>query len=95
MERVILHTAVLLAVVDVNIMRPRWWLLLAVFVILYLAGLSPVAALYYLTNQIWGIFRTSIGPTPPEDSLVAAVRNVTSDCDQVMDVRKLHHKHKL
>ena len=76
-------------------MRPRWWLLLGVLVISYLAGYSPFGTLLHLTNQIWAQFRTSIGPAGPEDSLVAAVRNVTSDCDQVMYVQMLHHRRRL
>ena len=95
LKRVILHTAVLSAIVDVSSMRPRWWILLAVIVISYLAGYSPFGTVLHLTNQVWGSFRTSIGPTGPEDSLVAAVRNVTSDCDQVMGVQKLYHKQSL
>lgn len=69
-------------------MRLRWWVLIILLVGSHFGGYSPFGALFSLTGQIWGTLRSNGAPTTPEDSLSAAIRNVTSDYDQLTDILK-------
>ena len=73
-------------------MRLRNWILLVLLVTSHFAGYSPFGAIFTLAGQAWGSLRSNVGPIEPEDSLTAAIRNVTSDYDQVCSNGKLLRK---
>ncbi len=72
----------------------RNWILLGLLVTSHFAGYSPFGALFTLAGQAWGSLRSNVGPITPEDSLTAAIRNVTSDYDQVCSNGKLLRNNK-
>ncbi|KAK9905052.1 hypothetical protein WJX75_008675 [Coccomyxa subellipsoidea] len=69
-------------------MRLRYWVLIAVLLSAHFAGYSPIGAAFDLCGQSWTAWRSSRVPAIADESLTAAIRNVTGDFDQLADIVK-------
>lgn len=70
-------------------MRLRYWVLIFALLGAHFTGYSPTGAAFDLCSHSWSAWRSSRTPAIPDDSLTAAIKNVTSDYDQVTRARKL------
>ncbi|EIE19167.1 hypothetical protein COCSUDRAFT_34372 [Coccomyxa subellipsoidea C-169] len=69
-------------------MRLRYWALISALVGAHFAGYSPIGAAFDLCGQSWAAWRSSRVPAVVDESLTAAIRNVTGDFEQLADIVK-------
>ncbi|CAL8464561.1 g4096 [Coccomyxa elongata] len=69
-------------------MRLRYWVLLLALLVAHFAGYSPIGAALDLCSHCWLAWRSSRVPAIADNSLNAAIRNVTGDFDQLADIVK-------
>jgi hypothetical protein len=63
-------------------MRLTYWVLIVTLVGAHFAGYSPIGVVFDILGRCWGALRPASSAVA-DDSLGAAIRNVTSDFDQV------------